>query len=176
MVQADGMPLAEAVAHCRKALCDTSAGGTPVVGMVLRYDLTIIDHLDRAHGNRGLQTPHWIGPVLDVSLIDRRLDKFRKGRRTLSDLCEVYNVVREKDSAHNAATDAVAAIEVMLELTRAFKILGKTDLATLHARQHTIYQEYLIDLNEHRLRQGLKPIAEYEISGGWPVATLPLTA
>lgn len=171
MVLAGGMPLGEAIDYCREALCVASASNVPVVGMVLRYDLTIVDRLHRARGNDGLRAPHWSGPALDVSLIDKRLDKWRKGKRTLHDLCAVYSVALEEGAAHDAAADAVAAVEVLFAQTRLYPVLGHTDLATLTRRQAEIHRAFLVDLNEYRLRLGGVPIPDSEIEGGWPVAT-----
>lgn len=169
MVQAEGMPLDVAIDCCREILCGASTSGVPVVGMVLKYDLTIIDRLHRSRGKPGLQAPSWTGPALDVSILDRRLDKWRKGRRTLYDLCNFYGVEIESESVHNAKGDAIAAVEVLLAEVRSFPILRHTDLTTLTKRQAEIHRSFLIDLNEHRLRSGGIPIPDSEIDGDWPV-------
>ena len=171
MVQADGMQLDQAIACCCEALCEASAENVPVVGMVLRFDFTIVGNLDQMRGHCGLQAPQWHGPVLDVSLIDKRLDKWRKGRRTLPDLCTEYGVDFGIDDAHDALSDATASVEVLLALARRYPVLGHTDLATITSRQAELHKENLVDLNEYRLRRGQTPIAESEISDSWPVAT-----
>ena len=56
--------------------------------------------------------------VLDPRVLDRHLDRYRKGRRTLTDLCAHYGVTLE--GAHDAAADALAALEVVRALGRRF--------------------------------------------------------
>jgi DNA polymerase III epsilon subunit-like protein len=42
-------------------------------------------------------------------VIDKHLDRFRKGRRTLAAICEAYGVDLPADEAHTAGADALAA-------------------------------------------------------------------
>jgi DNA polymerase-3 subunit epsilon len=144
--------------------------GIPVVGVVLRYDLTVDATLDQSFGHCGLQPPHWGGPALDVSVIDRRLDKYRKGRRTLSDLCTEYGVEVGEARMHNAATDATLSVRVLQQLANRYPVLTRTDLKTLTLRQAELHRSNLVDLNEYRLQRGQPPISEWEIDAPWPVA------
>ena len=47
------------------------------------------------------------GPVIDPYTIDRAVDRYRKGKRTLEAVCAEYGVLL--DGAHDAAADALAA-------------------------------------------------------------------
>jgi DNA polymerase III subunit epsilon len=47
--------------------------------------------------------------VVDPMVIDKHLDRFRKGRRTLAAICEAYGVDLPADEAHTAGADALAA-------------------------------------------------------------------
>jgi DNA polymerase-3 subunit epsilon len=163
MVHDSGIPLDDAIAMCCAQLCDASTAGIPVVGMVLRYDLTVVATLDQSFGHCGLQPPHWGGPALDVSVIDRRLDKYRKGRRTLSDLCTEYGVEVGEARMHNAATDATLSVRVLQQLANRYPVLTRTDLKTLTLRQAELHRSNLVDLNEYRLQRGQPPISEWEI-------------
>jgi DNA polymerase III subunit epsilon len=170
MVRDDGLPLNAAISACCSRLCAASAAGVPVVGMVVGFDLTLIANLDRGFGHCGLRPPNWNGPVLDISVIDRRLDKWRKGRRTLGDLCREYGVDTETDQMHNAASDAALAVSVLQGLSARYPVLAKTDLETLTRRQAEHHRENLIDLNEYRQRRGQPGISQWEIDAPWPVA------
>ncbi len=94
-----------------------SQGGPKVlVIMNAPFDLTLLDRDQRRHG-----IPHPIGdlsyglndpiPVLDPMVIDRQIDRYRPGTRTLADLCTVYGVTL--DTVHDAAADATAAGRIM---------------------------------------------------------------
>ncbi len=88
----NGLALHAATELVAGALVDASRRGVPVVGVKLDYDLTMVDVLCRALDGRGLPDRGWSGPVLDALVLDRHVDRYRKGRRTLVDLCELYGV------------------------------------------------------------------------------------
>lgn len=71
-------------------------------------------------------------------MLDKHLDRYRKGRRTLTDLCELYGVVL--DGAHDAAADAAASLELVRAVGRRFATrlerLTPAELHTLQAVWH----------------------------------------
>jgi DNA polymerase-3 subunit epsilon len=50
-------------------------------------------------------------PVLDPYIMNKQVDRYRKGKRTLTALCEEYGVVL--DNAHTSAADALATLRVL---------------------------------------------------------------
>jgi len=106
--------LDDGITMLRDALCDASRAGIPLVGMNLKYDLTVIDANARRIDGIGLRDDDWNGPVLDILVIDRALDRYRNGRRTLSSLAETYGV--GLDHAHDAAADVGAAVQVLFAI------------------------------------------------------------
>src|SRR5579863_4605713 len=109
--RSEGMPLGPAAEWMARVLVRASRRGMPVAGMCLGYDLTLLDAcLEREFGT-GLIDLGRRGPVLDASVIDRRVDRYRRGRRTLVALCEHYAV--SAASAHEASADAQAAVDVL---------------------------------------------------------------
>lgn len=66
------------------------------------YDLTVLHQLEPSF--------YVTGSVFDPFVIDKVLDPYRKGKRTLSDVCEHYQV--RIDNAHEATSDALAAARV----------------------------------------------------------------
>lgn len=108
-----------------------NATGVPIVGMNLQYDLTLLDReLDR----------HCFGllwaveaPVVDVFVIDKQVDTYRKGSRKLTALCEHYGV--RLDGAHDATQDALGAARVAYRIARMYPEIGGMSLTDLHAAQ-----------------------------------------
>jgi DNA polymerase III subunit epsilon len=162
----EGMPLYEAVELAAATLLDASQRGVPVVGVKLDYDLTMVDVLCRAFDGRGLRARGWSGPVLDALVLDRHLDRYRKGRRTLVDLCELYGVAIGR--AHSAECDAEAAAGVLLSMAGRYDELAHATLPELHLGQVDYHQEWYASMNEWRRTRGLAFLDPTE--SDWPLA------
>jgi DNA polymerase-3 subunit epsilon len=90
--------------------------GVPVVGMNLAYDLTLLDRELRRHSlltvDERLGRP--IAPVLDIYVLDKAVDPYRRGSRRLTDLCATYRV--RIDGAHDSTFDALASARVLYRI------------------------------------------------------------
>ncbi|MFE2973298.1 3'-5' exonuclease [Streptomyces sp. NPDC059258] len=156
---AEGVPLKEAVAEILAGLTQVILAGIPVVAMNARYDVTLID---REAARFGLD-PLPAGPVIDPFVIDKQVDRYRSGKRTLSALCEHYDV--RLDGAHSADADAVAACRVAWRQATRYPQLAAMTLDELHAAQIGWAAEQAASLQEH-FRQ-TRPDAVVE--GAWPL-------
>ncbi|HEY1732826.1 MAG TPA: exonuclease domain-containing protein [Acidimicrobiales bacterium] len=164
--RADGMVLADAVVLLADAIVAASRRGIPVVGMKLDYDLTILDFQCRQLDGRGLGDRGFVGPVLDALVLDRRFDRYRKGRRRLVDLCAEYGVVI--DRAHDAAADAEASVAVLGAIGRRFSTLHQMHLARLHIAQANWHRQWADSYDEWRRSQDMSPLESGEWQ--WPIA------
>ncbi|GHC82768.1 3'-5' exonuclease [Streptomyces flavofungini] len=123
-----------------RELAEQGAAGRPLVVMNAPFDLTLFDRELRRHRASSLSRYLESRPlcVLDPRVLDRHLDRYRKGRRTLTDLCEHYEV--ELAGAHDAAADAQAALDVVRAVGRRFsgrlERLSPAELHTLQAVWH----------------------------------------
>jgi DNA polymerase-3 subunit epsilon len=104
--RAEGKPAASVISAVVNTLRAYTAGGNPIVGMNLRFDLTILDREARRHGIPPLAPTR----VVDVLILDKHLHRYRKGSRKLDALALHYGA--ELDTAHDAAADAIAAARV----------------------------------------------------------------
>jgi len=162
----EGMPLADAVDLMADALVTSGARQAPVAGMRLDFDLTMLDVQCRATGGPGLRARGWDGPALDAWVIDRRLDRYRAGRRTLTDLYHHYRV--PIDRPHEASADAEAALGVVLAMGRAFPALRWASPGQLHRLQVAWHREWFMSYSWWRERNGLSPLPPQETM--WPIA------
>ncbi|MEV0276184.1 exonuclease domain-containing protein [Streptomyces sp. NPDC050610] len=156
-------PVLEEVA---RALAAVSAGGTPLVVMNAPFDLTLLDRELRRH--RSATLPDYLGRsslcVLDPRVLDKHLDRYRKGRRTLTDLCALYGV--ELAGAHEAAADALAALEVVRAVGRRFATrIGRLNPAELHARQALWHAAQARGLQAWFATQGTQEVCD----PAWPL-------
>ncbi|MGW0668777.1 exonuclease domain-containing protein [Streptomyces sp. NPDC002746] len=139
-LQRNGRWPAPVVEEIARALSEQSAAGRPLVVMNAPFDLTLLDRELKRH--RASSLAGYLGNaslcVLDPRVLDKHLDRYRKGRRTLTDLCELYGVVL--DGAHDAAADASASLELVRAVGRRFATrlerLTPAELHTLQAGWH----------------------------------------
>jgi DNA polymerase-3 subunit epsilon len=139
-LQRNGRWPAPVMEELGRALAEQCAAGRPLVVMNAPFDLTILDRELRRHRASSLGRYLQNTPlcVLDPRVLDRHLDRYRKGRRTLTDLCAQYDV--ELEGAHDAAADATAAMDVVRAVARRFasrlERLSPAELHTLQAVWH----------------------------------------
>ncbi|MFJ9610899.1 exonuclease domain-containing protein [Kitasatospora sp. NPDC101176] len=162
-----GRPAAEAVEEIAAALCERLAAGHPVVAFNAPFDLSLLDAELRRHGLAPLaeRLGGPVAPVLDALVVDRAVDRYRKGSRTLQRVCEVYGV--ELTDAHEAGSDALAAVRVAVALAERYRAeVGDVPAAELHQRQIGWYREWAEGLQEW-LRRGKDPQAV--VDPRWPM-------
>jgi DNA polymerase-3 subunit epsilon len=132
--KADGQPAPEAIEQIIAALAQVVLAGTPLVIMNAPYDLTLLDREARRHGVQTLTDI--VGEslrVVDPRVLDKQVDPYRRGKRTLTDLCRHYDV--NLDGAHSADADAIAACRVAWRIGRTYDDLGRMPLHELHELQ-----------------------------------------
>ncbi len=162
---ADATPLAEALEVIVKKLFDVWRDGGVIVGMNVSYDLTMVDSLCRRLGLVPLQLRGPLGAVMDVLILDRHFDKWRKGSRKLVDLCGHYEVTLS--NAHSAAYDAEASLVVLETMRRRYPDLELLDAAHANVALRSWYQEWLTSFSQYLEKKGESPISagRYE----WPI-------
>ncbi|GAA2821779.1 3'-5' exonuclease [Kitasatospora paracochleata] len=135
-VRSHGRPARTVVAEVARALAEQARAGVPVVVMNAPYDLTLLDRELRRH-RAGSLAESLAGAellVLDPRVLDKYVDRYRRGRRTLTDLCLHYGVRLE--GAHDAAADATAAMDLVRAIgARYTERLGTLTPAELQLRQ-----------------------------------------
>lgn len=169
MVRSDGVAASRAVEEITAFLAEALGEGVPVVAFNGRFDLTILDRearrheipplIDRVGGSDGLL-------VIDPYVLDKQVNRFRKGRRNLTLLCEAYNV--PLDSAHSADADALAAARLAWRMGKTYPELGDADVFELHEQQIGWAQEQADSLQRYFSEQG----RQERVEGAWPVVPL----
>ncbi len=160
-MRAEGTPAAESIAEIVEYLGAIFANGTPVVAYNASYDFTILDREAKRYGLSPLDRPR---PIVDPLVLDRQLDKYRKGVRNLVANAELYGVVL--DNAHDASADAIAAGRVAQAI--ASRYFDQLDIPALelHVRQEEWALEQAASYRRYRESIG-KPM--YDDNDAWPV-------
>lgn len=175
-----GRPVADVAEEVREQLQEAWAAGVPVVAMNAAYDLSLLNaELVRA-GYRALRIE---GPVLDPFVIDKAVDRYRRGSRRLSALCEHYQVPHtaaapgeDRDAAagaHDATADALAALRVLWRIGQRYPDLAAISAQEMHERQIAWAAEQAASLAEYFRSQG-KPADD--VDGTWPLRALGVAA
>jgi DNA polymerase-3 subunit epsilon len=167
--RAEGRPPAEVIAELVLLLADQVTRGVPIIAFNARFDLTTLDREARRHGVVPLVERvggHDKLLVVDPYVLDKQLDRFRRGKRTLGAVCEHYRVPLH--DAHAANADALAAARVAWRLGEAFAELREVDLRSLHVHQVQWAADQAASLEEFFRSEG-----RYEhVERAWPVVPL----
>jgi DNA polymerase III subunit epsilon len=167
LVRLGAAPLADSVRTIASRLAELSAAGTPVVGCNLTYDLTIVDRvLSRLSPPTSLRAVGWVGPVLDVLVLDRGCDRDFGARpvRRLDALCDHYGLVPPR---HTAESDAEAAVRVVLAQAGRYEALARTPLPSLQSQQAAWHDEWCEEFELRRARGQASLFSQHE---PWPYA------
>lgn len=174
----NGTDAVEVVTEITRYLADAADMGWPVVIYNAPYDLTV---LDRECRRRGVPTLHdrcaddnLSLHVVDPLVIDKALDRYRKGSRKLVDVCAAYGITLTDDEAHTSAGDALAAARLAWKLTRVFPEAYREldELQVLQARwyreQRESFEQYLI---RRKTQDGASAdeIAAVRLNRDWPM-------
>lgn len=164
--RAHGVPAVSAVEEIARAVADGLRSGTPLVVMNARYDLSLLDRECRRHGVASIseRLGDAPSPVIDPLVIDKHVDKYRKGKRALYALCAHYGV--SLDDAHDAKADAVAAARVVRRMAERHRPVGAMALTDLHDLQVRAAAEQSVSLQAY-LRRTADPTAVVEPA--WPL-------
>ncbi|MFJ2116676.1 MULTISPECIES: 3'-5' exonuclease [unclassified Streptomyces] len=162
----EGRPAAEVTGEIAALLAGYWARGVPVVAYNAAFDLTLLTAELRRHGLPALDP---VGPVIDPYTIDRAVDRYRRGKRTLEAVCGEYGVVL--DAAHEAGADALAAVRVATAIAGRHPSVAALDPAELHRRQITWYAEWAADFQQFLRRKGE---TDAVIDPVWPIRGQPV--
>lgn len=160
--QAEGIPARDGVFGIMQALDIYDRKGIAIAGFNLAFDFSMLYYEAKRYGYR----PFEPRAVIDGFIIDKALDKYRKGKRTLGVTAAHYGVEVPED-LHDAEVDCRVAGQL------AFKLLEKIDKPVAHIHERCIqhakdqaagYQEYLRS-NKNPKGADLTAV----IDGQWPI-------
>ncbi|MFF3340290.1 3'-5' exonuclease [Streptomyces flavidovirens] len=167
---AEGRPAREVADQIAETLTGYWAQGVPVVAYNAAFDLTLLAAELRRHGLPSLSERRGgagIGPVIDPYTIDRAVDRYRRGKRTLEAVCVEYGVVL--DGAHEASADALAAVRVARAIAERHPSIAALAPAELHDKQIQWYADWAADFQDFLRKKGTPDAV---IDPRWPLREL----
>ncbi|MBC2681857.1 3'-5' exonuclease [Corynebacterium sp. 4HC-13] len=150
-----GRPHDEVLQETVRRIREGWAHGATLIVYNATYDLSILHALDPSFTVDG--------PVFDPYVVDREKNKFRKGKRTLENVCSYYGVAL--DNAHEATADAVAAARVAWKLAREFPELVEMTSDELMLAQSTWYYKMQVELQQWFAKKG----RDTAVNTSWPI-------
>lgn len=138
--------------------------GIPLAIYNAAYDLTVLDRETRRYG----QAPFadvlvgCTGCIVDPFVLDKHLDRYRKGKRTLTAACEHYGVTL--DGAHEAGADALAAMRLAWKIAKTYPAIASMSPGELHELQVKARADQSASLADYFRRQGNAEA----VDGSWP--------
>ncbi|MFI0976669.1 3'-5' exonuclease [Streptomyces sp. NPDC021093] len=168
---AEGRPVSEVADEVAQVLVEHWARGVPVVAYNAAFDLTLLSAELARHGLPALGDrlaeltgEPGIGPVVDPLTIDRAVDRYRRGKRTLEAVCVEYGVVL--DGAHEASADALAAVRVAIAIAERHPTIASLGLPELHQEQVRWYADWAGGFQEFLRKKGTPDAV---IDPAWPL-------
>jgi DNA polymerase-3 subunit epsilon len=156
----NGVDLRTVVSEILETLGGYFRDGIPVVAYNAPYDFTIL----RNHAEIfGLAWPQELSPIIDPLVIDKKVDRYRSGKRRLEIVAAHYGV--NLDDAHNATADAVAAGRIAQAIGKKFASALPSTAEELHLAQVGWSKESDLSFADFMRKSG-KP--DFEVQIGWP--------
>lgn len=169
VARANGRDPGQATFEISGRLAYAMSHGIPVVVFNGAYDFTLLEEENRRHGNPTLAervAPKPIGPIVDIYVLDKHVDPYRKGGRKLINIAEHYGAVLT--DAHSADGDALASCRIFPRLLAKHRELQGYPLGALHMAQVRWRAEQMNSLRAYFDKNG----TEHDgCNGGWPLRT-----
>ena len=150
----------EVVAEILETLSGFLSRGIPVVAYNAPYDFTILQYEAERNNLSPLTDPK---PILDPLVMDKFVDQYRPGKRTLEVVARLYGI--SLSEAHNATADAIAAGQLAQAIIRKHMSKLPSDVFELHNAQ--IEWSLRQDDSFESFRRRSNP--DFTIQRGWPL-------
>jgi DNA polymerase-3 subunit epsilon len=157
IARANGVSPLEGLTSIRDSLVPMMEAGVPILVYNASFDLTLL----YAEFHRyGIDFPYDFNKVIDPLVMDKQLDKFRKGKRILTVTASLYGY--ELENAHNAEADCLAAIGAFRGMVSGFGITASIE------ELHELQKQWKAEQAEGLQRYFRKTDPEAVVNGEWP--------
>lgn len=148
-LQTEGVSPSVALEEVATIIAETMQRGIPVAGFNVVFDFAILEAELRRCGLATLKQRLGgaIEPILDPLVLDRTLDRYRKGKRNLASVCVAYDLPL-RDDFHNAQADVLATLDLLPALVGKFPQLLDMDVSQIMQFEKDGHREWARSFNE----------------------------
>lgn len=150
--RAHGRRAAEAIPQIRNAIVEELYAGRPLVIYNSPFDLTVLDRECRRHGVEPVGAARVPLRVIDPLVIDRAVDKYRKGSRKLVDVARHYGVTLPEEDAHTSTGDCLATARVAWCLAKRTPA-GRMNIDQLQTWQREAHSRWAANFEDYLRKQ-----------------------
>lgn len=166
--RAHGRPAVRAIREICEHVLSATQSGIPFVGFNCSFDLTMLWAESQRHCPDLTAAVASVAPVVDGFVLDKWVDKYRKGSRKLVDVARHYGIELSEQDAHGAEADALAAGRVAWAIANRWKG-AQISLRELHQLQVNEKHAQAESFAAYLVKQG-KPD---DVSRDWPIQAPP---
>lgn len=159
--RAEGVPTEVALKEVAERLL--THGFRPSIAFNAGFDMPMLAAEAERHR---IEFPVW-APMLDPFLVDKMVDKYRKGSRKLVAVAAHYGVELSDEDAHGALADAVAAARVMRAIVERHPEIARHTLGSVYIRQVRGFERWRLSFVEHKQKDD----PSFYVAPGWPIPT-----
>ncbi|WP_371152688.1 exonuclease domain-containing protein [Buchananella felis] len=154
--RAHGRPAAQVVEEVAAVLAALVSSGGTIVAFNASFDLAILREELHRYGLPTLEERLGgeLRAVLDPLVIDRAVDRWRKGKRTLGSLVEHYGIAAPQGDLHTADVDVAATLDVLGAILTQYPEVGARSEAERFEWQRQAHREWAESFNKWLRRQG----------------------
>lgn len=155
-IEANGKEPHEELDRIAERLARSAGEGHVLVAFNAGFDFAMLDNNLRRLGLKPLQERMDASATLivDPLVLDRHLWKYRRGKRRLENLIEVYGVKLPDGGLHDAQVDTQATLGVLVEQTKRFDQLKQMDEAQMMAFQREAHAAWAEDFEQFLASRG----------------------
>ena len=162
--QANGATAAQVVTELCAEFAALKEEGAVVVGHNVVYDLSVMS-AEVARHCPDIDFPSIIPTIVDTFVVDKHIDPYRKGKRTLIETAKTYRI--ELLDAHDAAADALAALDISRALAEKSTEISALSNDEIMAAQADWKRSQAAGLQAWLRKKGN---AEAVVDGSWPMS------
>ncbi|WP_228282177.1 5'-3' exonuclease H3TH domain-containing protein [Brevibacterium atlanticum] len=135
-----------------------------VVGHNVVYDLSVMA-AEVARHRPDIDFPTIIPTIIDTFVVDKHIDPYRRGKRTLIETAKTYRI--ELLDAHDASADALAALDISRALAEKSTEIAALSNAEIMAAQGDWKRSQAAGLQSWLRKKGN---ADAVVDGSWPMS------